>query len=178
MGATECQFCAIIEKRAPAKIVAKFDSAIAFFPNEPAAAGHTLVVPRGHVENIWSLDESAANSLMRATVDVSRGLMNTVRPDGLSIIQSNGEAATQTVPHVHVHIGARGAQAPARCTHSRRRSLASARTTCGLGAAEATDEPSDVGHALLARRNRVLERSRFMHRSRGVPSTPDGRALP
>ena len=104
MGAVECQFCAIVNGTAPASVVAEFDSAVAFFPKEPATAGHTLVVPREHVENLWSLDEAVANSLMQATLEVSRSVMNTVSPDGLSIVQSNGGAATQTVPHVHVHV--------------------------------------------------------------------------
>lgn len=77
-----------------------------------------------------------------------------------------------------VHIGARGAQAPARCTHSRRRSFARACTTCGLGAAGATDAPSDVGHVLLARRDGAMERSRLIHELRGVPGTSSRRALP
>ncbi|WP_242670912.1 hypothetical protein [Mycolicibacterium monacense] len=59
-----------------------------------------------------------------------------------------------------VHIGARGAHAPARSTHPRRRSFASARKTCGVGAIAA---PNGVGHALLTRGDRALGRSRFTH---------------
>jgi protein gp37 len=58
-----------------------------------------------------------------------------------------------------VHIGARGAHAPARSTQPRRRSLASARTACGVGAMAA---PS-AGHALRTRGDRVLKKSRFAH---------------
>ncbi|SKT79451.1 Uncharacterised protein [Mycobacteroides abscessus subsp. abscessus] len=77
-----------------------------------------------------------------------------------------------------VHIGADGAQEPARVTQSRRRSLACARATWGLGAAGATAAPSGVGRVLLARCDRALMRSRFAHWMRGVSGTPDRRALP
>lgn len=59
-----------------------------------------------------------------------------------------------------VHIGARGAHAPARSTQPRRRSVASARTACGVGAMAA---PNGVGHALLTRGDWVLRKSRFAH---------------
>lgn len=101
---SECPFCAIIQGDAPASVVAEFGAAIAFFPKVPASAGHTIVVPREHVENFWSLTEPTSTALVRATVEVSRTVMTAVSPDGLSIIQSNGEAATQTVHHLHVHV--------------------------------------------------------------------------
>ncbi|WP_254697352.1 hypothetical protein [Mycobacterium avium] len=58
------------------------------------------------------------------------------------------------------HIGARGTHAPARSTQPRRRSFASARATCGVGAVAA---PSGVGHPLLTRGDRAVKKSRFAH---------------
>jgi histidine triad (HIT) family protein len=99
-----CPFCAIVSGTAPASIVARFDAAIAFFPEGPATVGHTLVVPMEHIQDVWSLDTKTARSLSEATLKVAHAVTRVVRPEGLSIIQSNGEAATQTVPHLHIHV--------------------------------------------------------------------------
>lgn len=77
---------------------------MAFFPLEPAALGHTLVIPRSHVPDIWSVDDVTAAHLARVTVRLANVMRRALRPAGLNIIQSNGEAATQTVFHLHVHL--------------------------------------------------------------------------
>jgi histidine triad (HIT) family protein len=66
--------------------------------------GHTLVVPRSHVPDIFSLDDAAGAALMRTVVRVARAQRDALRPGGLNIWQSNGEAAGQEVPHVHFHV--------------------------------------------------------------------------
>ncbi|RKW25198.1 MAG: HIT family protein [Corynebacterium sp.] len=99
-----CQFCAIIMGEGPARVVYRDDHAVAFFPLRPAALGHTLVVPRRHIPDIWELPEAAAACLSRAVLRVAAALRTAVAPDGLNIIQSSGAAATQTVPHLHVHL--------------------------------------------------------------------------
>lgn len=80
------------------------DHVVAFFPAEPAVLGHTIVVPRKHMPDIWSLDEGTAIHLARATVRLAGAVREALKPEGLNIIQSNGEVATQTVFHVHVHV--------------------------------------------------------------------------
>lgn len=104
MNSSACPFCAIVTGLADADIVARFGSVIAFFPKHPASLGHTLVVPVDHVEDIWSMDVATASKLSEATLKVARAVKDAVAPEGLNIIQSNGEAATQTIPHLHIHV--------------------------------------------------------------------------
>lgn len=104
MADTSCPFCAIIMGEGPARVVYRDDHTAAFFPLRPAALGHTLVVPRRHIPDIWELPEADAAHLSRAVLRVAAALRAAVAPDGLNIIQSNGAAATQTVPHLHVHL--------------------------------------------------------------------------
>ena len=77
---------------------------VAFFPLEPATLGHTLIVPRDHIPDIWSVDEATAARLAEVTVRLANVMRQALQPEGLNVIQSNGEAATQTVPHLHVHL--------------------------------------------------------------------------
>ena len=80
------------------------DSLIAFFPTEPATLGHTLLVPRAHVRDIWAVSEDLASELGRWTVTLAGAVKRAMNPDGLNVIQSNGAAATQSVMHLHVHV--------------------------------------------------------------------------
>lgn len=104
MADTSCPFCAIIMGEGWAREVYRDDYAVAFFPLQPAFLGHTLVVPRRHISGIWALPEQTAAHLSRAVLRVAAALRAAVAPDGLNIIQSSGAAATQTVPHLHVHL--------------------------------------------------------------------------
>jgi histidine triad (HIT) family protein len=100
-----CPFCKIVRGADPdAQEVFRNEHVVAFRPVNPATPGHTLLVPRGHVPDVWSLDESVAVHLARATLRLSDAVRRATGPEGLNIIQSNGKAAAQTVFHLHVHI--------------------------------------------------------------------------
>lgn len=100
-----CPFCAIVAGRDPeVREVARNDAVVAFFPTEPAVLGHCMVAPHRHVEQFSDLTGDEVTQVMLAAHTVSRSLRDVLQPDGINIVQSNGEAATQSVPHVHVHI--------------------------------------------------------------------------
>ncbi|WP_353063337.1 HIT family protein [Curtobacterium citri] len=100
-----CPFCDIAQQRDPdAREVYRDENFVAFFPTEPAVLGHTLIIPRSHVDTVWNLDESTAERLGIATVRLSRAVRDATMAPGLNVIQSNGEVATQTVMHLHVHL--------------------------------------------------------------------------
>lgn len=80
------------------------DLVVGFTPPKPATLGHTLLIPRRHVPDIWSLRARDAEALARATLRVANAVRGAMSPEGLNVVQSNGEAATQTVGHLHVHI--------------------------------------------------------------------------
>jgi len=100
----ECPFCEIIAHKEEAREVFRTDSVIAFFPTEPATLGHTLLIPRVHVRDIWGLSEDLSAELGWWTVKLATAVKRAMNPDGLNVIQSNGAAATQTVMHLHIHV--------------------------------------------------------------------------
>lgn len=108
-----CPFCDIAEGDDPeARVIYRDEQTFAFFPTEPAVLGHTLLAPRRHVPDIWSVDVELAAVLGRATVQLANGVRRAMKPEGMNIIQSNGLAATQTVTHLHIHIVPRWAGDP------------------------------------------------------------------
>jgi histidine triad (HIT) family protein len=101
-----CDFCAIADGMNPAgtEEIAAGSAWVAFFPLKPATAGHTLVIPRQHVPDLWSIDRSTAHELMDGVIRVGRAIRAALKPDGMNLITSAGDAAEQTVYHLHMHI--------------------------------------------------------------------------
>ena len=70
----------------------------------PANPGHTLVIPKRHVRNVYDLDEETAAAVMRTTVRVARAIKRALQPDGMNLVQSNERAGGQDVFHFHIHV--------------------------------------------------------------------------
>src|SRR5690625_849517 len=94
----------IIDREIPANIVYEDDSVIAFMDAFPIVKGHTLVVPKKPIENIFDLDEETGAHMMRIITKVSNAVNDTFEPAGLNVIQNNGAYASQSVFHLHFHI--------------------------------------------------------------------------
>ena len=77
---------------------------IAFFPLDPATPGHTLVIPRRHLSDLWKAEPSLAGELMSAVVRVGQAIDMALNPEGMNLITSAGSAAEQTVFHLHLHV--------------------------------------------------------------------------
>jgi len=100
-----CPFCAIARGLdRSVEVVSEGDTWVAFFPHEPATPGHTLVIPRTHVVDLWQLEPNLATDLMEAVVGVGRAIDTALSPEGMNLITSAGKTAEQTVFHLHLHI--------------------------------------------------------------------------
>ena len=104
-NAKHCDFCAIArgEDRS-VEVVCEDRNWIAFFPLDPATPGHTLVVPRVHVVDLWEVEPCLAGELMAAVIRVGRAVGAALKPEGMNLITSAGKAAEQTVFHLHFHV--------------------------------------------------------------------------
>ena len=99
-----CPFCLIAAHRAPAAIVYEDEEFIAFMDKNPASEGHLLVAPKAHYETIMDMDPELVGRLFQLVARLCRAVWAAVKPDGLNVLQNNGLAAWQSIPHVHVHI--------------------------------------------------------------------------
>ena len=100
-----CAFCAIVRGEDDrAEAVCEAEGWIAFFPLNPATPGHTLVVPRAHVRDLWELESPLTVDLLDAVVQVGRAVESAIQPEGMNLISSAGRTAEQTVFHLHLHI--------------------------------------------------------------------------
>jgi histidine triad (HIT) family protein len=106
-----CAFCAIARgEDGTVETVCEDDSWIAFFPLEPATPGHTLIIPRIHVPDLWAATAPLAAELMTGVLRVGNALDSAISPEGMNLITSAGKAAEQTVFHLHLHLVPRWTQ--------------------------------------------------------------------
>lgn len=100
---SECIFCRIVAGEIGARIVHADDDAVAFLDLEPFKRGHTLVVPRRHVENILQQPEVLAG-MAPAIAATGNLLMERLGATGLNVLSNVNEVAGQSVFHLHVHL--------------------------------------------------------------------------
>jgi len=99
-----CTFCRIIKGLSPAAFVYQNEFAVAFMDRFPLSKGHVLVVPKKHYEQIYDMDVEEAAKLFKVVYKVAGMIQKTLEPDGMRIVQNNGGAAGQVIPHVHFHL--------------------------------------------------------------------------
>jgi histidine triad (HIT) family protein len=100
-----CLFCRIVDGTIPSERVASTERTYAFRDLNPAAPTHVLVVPRTHIANAAEVaaehGEILAEMLTTAqSVATSEG----VADSGYRLVFNVGEAAGNTVPHLHLHV--------------------------------------------------------------------------
>jgi histidine triad (HIT) family protein len=101
----DCPFCAIAQgEDESVEVICEEESWLAFFPMAPATPGHTLVIPREHVHDLWVADPHLAEELTNAAIRVGRAIDMAIEPEGMNLITSAGEAAEQSVFHLHLHL--------------------------------------------------------------------------
>ncbi|MCX6787933.1 MAG: HIT family protein [Candidatus Kaiserbacteria bacterium] len=97
-------FMKIIRREIPADIVYEDAETIAFLDVKPAAPGHTLVVPKKPVQNIFDVDDGTLVAVMRTVRKIAPAVRNSVGAHGVHINSNHGAAAGQIVFHLHFHI--------------------------------------------------------------------------
>ena len=101
---TECVFCKIVAGEIPSEKIYESDFVLAFLDVNPFTEGHTLIIPKKHFENIFDLPEEILKEIAVASKKVSELLKNKLTTDGINLVNSNGKAAQQDVPHYHLHL--------------------------------------------------------------------------
>ncbi|HET9484096.1 MAG TPA: HIT domain-containing protein [Xanthomonadales bacterium] len=101
---SDCVFCEVVARRAPANIVWEDEATLAFIDLRQFHPGHTLVVPRAHVADVRALDAAAGAALMATLARVTDAVAKAFPADGISLWSSIGPGALQEVPHLHLHV--------------------------------------------------------------------------
>ena len=97
-----CLFCRIVSGEVPAVVVYEDENSIAFLDHRPLFPGHSLLVPRVHVETFAELSPSLIEPFFKAAQLLSRVMEPALDAEGTFVAMNN--RVSQSVPHLHVHV--------------------------------------------------------------------------
>lgn len=100
----DCIFCKIIKGEIPSYKIYEDEYTYAFLDIAKDLDGHTLVVPKKHVENIIDCDAETLARVMQTIRIISKHYVEDLGYDGVNILNASGSAAEQSVFHLHFHI--------------------------------------------------------------------------
>jgi histidine triad (HIT) family protein len=100
----DCVFCKIVRREIPAEILYEDADTLAFLDARPTTDGHSLVIPKKHIRNIFDADDASLAAAMAAVRKVSPAVRDSVGAKGLHINSNHESAAGQIVFHLHFHV--------------------------------------------------------------------------
>jgi len=107
-----CVFCAIAEGEIPSFKIYEDDLVLAYLDINPCTEGHALVIPKAHSSGLVDTPDETLAAIIQRVKRVAAHMKEKLPCDGFNILQNNGEAAGQSVFHVHFHIVPRYDGAP------------------------------------------------------------------
>ena len=96
-----CPFCKAESER---DIIASSTLSVAFYDGFPVSPGHALIIPKRHVSSFFDLSQEERQDLLNLADSVKQIVEERYHPDGYNIGVNVGEAAGQSIFHVHMHL--------------------------------------------------------------------------
>jgi histidine triad (HIT) family protein len=100
----QCVFCEIIADRTDQEVVYADDVVVAFLCEPPATWGHTLIVPRTHRQDIWTVEPAESQAGMAVAQRLAHAMRAELGAVGVNLRQNSGSRAGQDVFHFHFHV--------------------------------------------------------------------------
>lgn len=98
----DCLFCKIAHHEIPSKILYEDETVIAFLDIHPLVNGHTLIIPKNHIEGFTGLDKDTLYHMKEVAEILTEKIMKSQNNLGLSLAMNYKEA--QEIKHVHLHL--------------------------------------------------------------------------
>lgn len=99
-----CIFCKIAAGEIPSETVYEDEQFRAILDLGPASAGHTLILPKAHFKDVTEISDEYAANVLKVAAKLGKAMKKGLGCEGFNLVQNNGEAAGQTVFHLHVHL--------------------------------------------------------------------------
>ena len=101
---TDCVFCKIRDGQIPSTNVYEDERTLCIMDINPLNAGHCLVLTKTHAATIYDAEPADLQAAIATAKRVATAQRTALQPDGLNMLQANGPAAFQSVPHFHLHL--------------------------------------------------------------------------
>jgi diadenosine tetraphosphate (Ap4A) HIT family hydrolase len=95
-----CPFCSLDSNR----IILSNDHAVAIRDGFPVSKGHTLIIPKRHIDSLFEATAEEQAALFELLGQTRQQLLDELSPNGFNIGINDGAAAGQTVMHLHIHL--------------------------------------------------------------------------
>ena len=99
-----CIFCKIVRGELPSIKVYEDADTLAILTIQPTNTGHTLVIPKEHVRNVFEVTTQSWGKIQETVRKVASAVEKGMQADGVNINMNNREHAGQVVNHIHVHL--------------------------------------------------------------------------
>jgi histidine triad (HIT) family protein len=66
--------------------------------------GHSLVMPRRHIPNVYELPDDLAGPVLATAAEIARIVKRAFGADGITLRQNNEAASDQHLFHFHLHV--------------------------------------------------------------------------
>ena len=100
----DCIFCNIVKGKIPCFKIYEDSNVFAFEDINPVADGHTLIIPKRHVQDLWEISDEDLAAVHSASKKIINAIKEVLNPTGVACIQLNGPGAGQEVNHYHLHL--------------------------------------------------------------------------
>ena len=100
----DCIFCKIASGEMESETIYETEEVISFLDVNPRSPGHSLVIPKKHVQKLTELDDELVEEVFKGVKKVEEMLERALDPDAFTIGINDGQAAGQEIPHLHVNI--------------------------------------------------------------------------
>ena len=100
----DCIFCKIRDGQIPAMKIHEDQRTLTIMDINPLNSGHCLVVTKAHAPSLFEAEVEDLQAAIAAAKKVALAIQQVLKPDGLNLLQANGPAAFQSVPHFHMHL--------------------------------------------------------------------------
>ena len=101
---SDCVFCKIRDGQIPSTKVYEDERTLCIMDINPLNSGHCLVLTKAHAATIFEAEPADLQAAILTAQRVAAAQRTVLKPDGLNMLQANGPAAFQSVPHFHLHL--------------------------------------------------------------------------
>ena len=97
-----CKFCAIVSDPSEAHVVLDEGGSLAFLDHRPLFPGHTLLIPKEHIETLRHLPPGRIQEYFGHAQMLTVAIEGAMHAEGSFVAMNN--KVSQSVPHLHIHI--------------------------------------------------------------------------
>ena len=100
----DCVICKLVNNELPSWVIYEDENVVCFLPLEVEAFGHTIIAPKAHHADLFSVPTEVLGYVLAVIQKVALHYQKAIGATGINLLHASGVAAQQSVPHLHIHL--------------------------------------------------------------------------